>query len=66
MGVLAVTGGGGVETVPDKNNRSPDKQIPRPDSSPDLAKVTRLLIILVLIVLKASKVIIRSYNSERK
>jgi len=37
-GVLAVTGGGGVETVPDKNNRSPDKQIPRPDSSPDLAK----------------------------
>jgi len=37
-GVLAVTGGGGVEAVPDKNNRSPDKQIPRPDSSPDLAK----------------------------
>ena len=36
-GVLAVTGG--VETVPDKNNRSPDKQIPRPDSSPDLSKV---------------------------
>lgn len=35
-GVLAVTGG--VETVPDKNNRSPDKQIPRPDSSPDLSK----------------------------
>merc|ERR1712142_432035 len=23
---------------PDKNNRSPDKQIPRPDSSPDLSK----------------------------
>jgi len=35
-GVLAVTGG--VETLPDKNNRSPDKQIPRPDSSPDLSK----------------------------
>merc|ERR1719471_2684779 len=31
-GILAVTGG--VEAVPDKNNRSPDKQIPRPDSSP--------------------------------
>ena len=36
-GILAVTGG--VEAVPDKNNRSPDKQIPRPDSSPDLSKV---------------------------
>merc|ERR1719233_1243064 len=35
-GVLAVTGG--VEVVPEKSSRSPDKQIPRPDSSPDLSK----------------------------
>ena len=48
-GVLAVTGG--VETVPDKNNRSPDKQIPRPDSSPDLSKVRISLLFWPMLIL---------------